>query len=291
MKVYKLRQGLSPVRAITKEQFEYDTKKSAPWYQKNQRGDYSQFAVCPACDNPIQIIALYKRRKDNRPCYGKHVKKSVPGISMYIQDRYDTCPYANPSMIRDKNTLRYETDAIGRQVLFFLREQFDRVVYILEQQTGIHIGLSLARNMLESFIGMKGHLYVGTNVCNLPWMFAYMTDAQSLFGKFIKNNEELSSKFKSDSHVFVNEKGQVLSSGGFVNINFCFINHKVSTKDNSINESIEFIVFVEDKEIYSKKLEVDTMYFHNLVNLPPERAYRNQKLLAIARELLPERQE
>ncbi|GAB1255377.1 hypothetical protein Defa_28640 [Desulfovibrio sp. TH_2024_36128] len=59
MHVYKLKTGLQPIKLIEKEQFERDTGKQSPWYQKN--GDEMvQYAVCPACDNPIQIIALYK---------------------------------------------------------------------------------------------------------------------------------------------------------------------------------------------------------------------------------------
>lgn len=60
MDIYKLRPGLSPVHKIGREQFEEDTGKKAPWYQE-EGNETIQFAVCPACNNPIRIIALYKR--------------------------------------------------------------------------------------------------------------------------------------------------------------------------------------------------------------------------------------
>ena len=42
------------------------------------------------------------------------------------------------------------------------------------------------------------------------------------------------------------------------------------------------------KEIFVKTLTVDQTYFLNLVNLSKEKSYRNNKLIEIAKEIMPD---
>ena len=56
MDTYKLRPKWTKINTISKENFEKDTGKLEPYYQVDRD---SQYAVCPACDNPISIIGLY----------------------------------------------------------------------------------------------------------------------------------------------------------------------------------------------------------------------------------------
>lgn len=48
---------------IEKTLFEKKTQKQAPFYQKSERQNHEtcQFAICPECNNPVQIIGLYKK--------------------------------------------------------------------------------------------------------------------------------------------------------------------------------------------------------------------------------------
>ena len=288
MNVCKLRPGLHPIHVISKEQFESDTKMESPWYQANQQGVKAQFAVCPACDNPIQIVAMYERSKNSPACHGRHVPRTVPRIAVYDQQSYDACPYANPGALHADARIA-EGSQRGKDILQLLRQEFDRVIYILQQVTGVRISDALAKNMLQSFLSMRGHLYMGTTLCNLPWMFGYMAAAQSLYGRMLHEDSPLMLKLKNNARVLIEGNGQVKSANGsFLDITFCFMHHAIAQAGTSIRETLKFVVSIDQSEIYQERVEIDTMYFHNLVNLPPERARRNERLLSIAQELLPE---
>ena len=242
--------------------------------------------------------ALYERHENSPSPYGKHTPKTVAGLATYNQIAYDDCPYAHPGMELDRARRRPETDPRGRDILQLLRGQFDRVIYIIQRDTGIIISPALAKNLLDSFLGMQGHLYVGTNLCNLPWMFAYMTTSQTLFGRKIKQDCELMGALKGHDKIFITQESKVSAKktteesnqtppkNEFLDINFCFVEHKISSKGSSHEETIKFLVNVSGKEIFHKTILIDSVYFHNLVNLPPERANRDEWLLGIAAEMI-----
>ena len=61
MKKFKLRTGKNQVYSLTKEVYEKVTLLRKPYRQQEKDGSTHYFAVCPACDNPIQIIGLYAK--------------------------------------------------------------------------------------------------------------------------------------------------------------------------------------------------------------------------------------
>ena len=66
--------------------------------KKNEKITYK--AVCPACDNPIQIIGLFKREEEvKRKPYGRHTTIDLPGLTVYSEEDYLNCPYHNPNHI------------------------------------------------------------------------------------------------------------------------------------------------------------------------------------------------
>lgn len=46
---------------IERELFEEKTRKRYPYYQENEKKEIEQFGICPECNNPVQIIGLYKK--------------------------------------------------------------------------------------------------------------------------------------------------------------------------------------------------------------------------------------
>lgn len=60
MDVYKLRIEDTESKTIDKDRFESETFRREPWYQPGSAGKLAQFAVCPACDNPVQLVGLYE---------------------------------------------------------------------------------------------------------------------------------------------------------------------------------------------------------------------------------------
>ena len=66
------------------------------------------YAVCPECDNPIQLIGLNRRELDagHRRPYAKHIKRDVPGVAEYDGKAYLECPYSDPGYHRDPGSRR-----------------------------------------------------------------------------------------------------------------------------------------------------------------------------------------
>ena len=56
MRKFKLRTGVSNPYEINAENFEKLTLKQDPYHKEGKDGVPRDFGVCPACDNPIQLI-------------------------------------------------------------------------------------------------------------------------------------------------------------------------------------------------------------------------------------------
>ena len=97
MKIFKLKVGSSKIYELNKNIFELQTKQKKPYYTFNNSNEQIQYAVCPACDNPIQIIGLYKKLKNTDKPYGRHCIHSVARLAEYNQQAYDFCPYSKKS--------------------------------------------------------------------------------------------------------------------------------------------------------------------------------------------------
>jgi hypothetical protein len=62
--VFKVKPGMSRIYPVSRENYEAATGQGEK-YRKEGRGGESYFAVCPACDNPIQMIGLYRNTAES----------------------------------------------------------------------------------------------------------------------------------------------------------------------------------------------------------------------------------
>ena len=276
MDIFKLQRGIATVYPIDVFTFEKNTGKKAPYYQINTNGKYSQFAICPACDNPIQIHSLYKKFENSPRPYGIHAGKAIEGIGHHNVEDYLSCIYANPNLLQNRNARVPNGNAKSLQNIELLKENFDRVVYILEKELEFRISPSLAEKMLVSFLDMEGHLYVGTNFTNLPWMFAYQTVAQNMFGVFVKETSALYNILLQQTKFCIKD-GQIQKEKEFFKLDFYFINHRIvrNNETREFEESIDFIVANNNLEIFNKKIVVDQTYFYNIIHA--EKTYRREE--------------
>lgn len=93
MRRFKLHTGKAKVYDLTKEIYLSETKKDAHYSITGKDGCKRNFAVCPACDNPIQILGLYKKLANTDKPYGKHYNHSIT-IATHNETTYRLCPYA-----------------------------------------------------------------------------------------------------------------------------------------------------------------------------------------------------
>lgn len=144
MRRFKLRTGRNPVYDLTRENYRELTKKKSIYTGYGQDGRIRNFAVCPVCDNPIQIIGLYKQVKNTPDPYGKHYSKSIP-LAEYNATKYQFCPYASHTYVLNKESLKEEMTNNELELYNTMRDYFDQVIYVHEKVMGIQITYKMAR--------------------------------------------------------------------------------------------------------------------------------------------------
>lgn len=289
MDIYKLNTGSCPVKKINVQNFEADTNKQSPYYINEK----TQYAVCPRCDNPIQIIGLYTNLKNTDKPYGKHGKKDILNVAVYNQEAYDCCPLANPQRPAPA-ARKLSAEGVPNTLLILMQEEFDRIVYILRKETGISFSKNLLSSMLTTFRDSNGYLYRWGSISNLPWIFAHMSFSKSLYAQKIKQDSELWKAIKKEAiNADFDEDNRLIKkidAGWMPEISFCFLHHIFSRTGE--NEQIIFRVTQDAKDkrpenaliIFQKTLDIDQEYFINLINLPEGRSRRETRLLDLAHD-------
>ncbi len=291
----KLKIGVSPIIEITKENFEQRTAKREPYYSIPGDENSQQYAVCPKCDNPVQIIGLYKKLKNTDRPFGKHLAHAIVKLAEYDHEEYLFCPYANPNK-RNGHAKRSETNKMAKAILSLLHDQFDRVIEILSKSIDICISEGLAESMLKNYLQAEGYLYSGATLMNLPWFFGYVVNAQSLFGRNIVEGSELQLAIeeKCSSVMLVPSKPKYVKIGKkenqFVNLHFCLIHHTQTIHEDDLRETIVFWVHqgngTPPETVYKKIIEVDSSYFSNILSYTHEKSKLDMRLLEIADKLI-----
>ncbi|AZD25457.1 hypothetical protein C4K24_6199 [Pseudomonas chlororaphis subsp. aurantiaca] len=298
MDVYKLRIEDTESKIIDKDLFEAETFRREPWYQPGSGDKLAQFAVCPACDNPVQLVGLYELPPNVKNPYGKHATKSIQGIAPFDGEARNDCPYFKPRQHK-KSDRKAGFDGVPRKILKLLIEQFDRVVYILEKQTQVVLSEKALRGMLQRYKGERGYLYTGATLRNVPWIFAYMSDATRLFGQKIDGNVELVKAIASEVlGAEIGENGRLGTKNlpgskvPFIDLKMSFIRHRI-VKDNEASglvESMEFVVSQPCKGelvyIHKDVIKFDPDWFERLIRMPGDHPYRRMDRVNVAREEL-----
>lgn len=298
MDVYKLRIEHTAAKPIDKDSFEEDTRCREPWYQDGSGNRRSQFAVCPACDNPVQLVGLYELPANVKKPFGKHTVAGVLGVASLDVEARDNCPYYQPR--QHKQTARKSRfDGIPRKIVALLIEQFDRVVYVLEKQTQVVLSLNALRGMLGRYKGEAGYLYTGATLRNVPWVFAYMSDATPLFAQKVKGNTELTDAIgvhvpeaEVDAYGRLKTKGKPGTKGAFIDLKMSFIRHRIAKDNEAVGllETMELVVSLGRKgglaDIHNQVITFDPDWFERLIRLPIDHVNRRMDRVELAREVL-----
>ncbi|ORL50919.1 hypothetical protein [Pseudomonas putida] len=298
MDVYKLRIEDTESKIIDKEGFEAGTFRREPWYQPGSAGKLAQFAVCPACDNPVQLVGLYELPPNVKNPFGKHATRSIRGIAPFDGDARNDCPYFQPRQHK-KTERKTRFDGVPRKILKLLIEQFDRVVYILEKETHLVLSENALRGMLQRYKGERGYLYTGATLRNVPWIFAYMSDATRLFGQKVSGNAELVKAIGSkvpgaeiSSAGRLGSKNVPGSKAPYFDLKMSFIRHRIvkDSEASGLLESMEFVVSQprngELEHIHKEIIKFDPAWFESLIRMPVDHPYRRMDRVQWAREEL-----
>lgn len=286
MNVYKLCIEHTAAKSITKEAFEEETRCREPWYQDGSNNRRSQFAICPACDNPIQLIGLYELPANVGKPYGKHTVSGIQGLASSNPEAREHCPYFKPRQ-HDKTARKQRFDGTPQKILTLLIEQFDRVAYIIEKQTKVVFSSNALKGMLERYKGERGYMYTGATLRNVPWIFAYMSDATDLFAQKIVDNAKLSGAIiERAPEARIDENGRLSANERpgekkpFVDLKLSFIQHRITrdAEDAGLTENMELVVSRLQHgtltNIHQEAIEFDHDWFERLIQLPVDHKHR-----------------
>lgn len=290
---FKVKPGKVQAHPIDRVNVERLLGRRRPWFQQGQlRGDDRHFAVCPYCDNPVQLIGLYKPTE--RAPHGSHTGKAVDGFTFDALDMA-FCPYKLKRRKLGKDSRRKPGPAT-RKLIDLAISEFDRIVLILYGDFGFRFSDAFAKRMLDQWFSSEAYLYTGAHLRNLPWMIAYFSPAQNLYGQAVGGNAELAEKIRTlVPSAGISALGVLEKGSAWYSLSIQFLNHKVSVDDESgsLSESLVLRVqnFTNTNEpekapiVYQRQIVFDPDRFESLMQTPPERAKRNKALLDIARDV------
>ena len=261
MDYYKLKPKSTDYRKITKENFEADTDRNKLYYPKNKK---SQYAVCPACDNPITIIGLYNPDTKVRP-YGKHYPKSVDNLAVYNRFRYESCPYASHVWEDTKRVRKKEIDGISKEVIEFMNTNFDSVIRLLRKFTGIIFNDKLIEEMLQQFFCVEGYNYHHINIANCAWIFGYMQWRVKFYGMKLDKSHEVYQAISQHPLVKL-ENDTILTNNGFIIPEFYLMLHKTKKKNNRTSEYITYCIDINDDKVFRKEYKIDLELMSSILN-------------------------
>ncbi len=297
MDQFKLKVGVAPAYQITRKNFEEQTLKKTPYVQK-ERNRISNYAVCPKCDNPIQIVGLQKNTSEaGRKPYGRHNKGSIANLARYSEIDYQDCPFSNPSWKKSSGK-RPAGSPLANKMLTTMKSEFDIIIKIMRQKTDLEISRNLARKMLENYMLDEGWLYRQATLNNLPWILGESSPAIPLFGQFIKRESGLYQAIHTNCEQVVLEASPLTDNyvqvrnkpGEFINLSFIFYNHHQEIINDGMQESIDFWVFGKnqehvDVEIFRKTIPITE---NDLIAAIQKYGtnFRDESLLEIAKEII-----
>lgn len=150
-----------------------------------------------------------------------------------------------------------------------MRHHLHLVVVTLEKATGINLTDGLIAEMLDDFKSSQGHKYKCITLYNLPFGFAYMTEARDLWS--VKVDDALADAITQKSDGFeVDEYNKVRrkQSAKGTSLRFYFNNHRLGNEDCG-SDFIDLVVAEiqnstkTSKVLYTKPLDYDSAFFFN----------------------------
>ncbi|MHC8313663.1 hypothetical protein ACYZUC_29250 [Pseudomonas sp. GT1P32] len=268
MNVFSLKSDPDNPLPLTEQGYNQKTRRDYPYVQEIN-GQIKPFALCPACKNPILLVNRTVPTTQAQILYAKHTGYDVKGLANHVEAEYLDCELANPAKF--DNQARRTNGKRNNAVRDAMRHHLDLVIQTLESTIGIKFTDDVINAMVSDFAGNRGYEYQAITLFNLPFGFAYMTEAKDLYGCKVKDEiaksiDEKSQGFSFKKY-FENYTVTRIPNRTGTNLRLYFNQHK--TGELPGKDSIQMVVIEKGpavdqaKELYKATVEFDGAKFYN----------------------------
>ncbi len=274
MNIFALKNNPKKPIKLTIGNYNKKTKRELPYVQ-TVKGEIKSYAICPDCNNPILLVNRYVASTQSETLYARHVPYPVHDIADYNQSEYGNCDLKNPTRL-DSKIRRTKTNK-NNELKEIFEQYIDLIILTLETTLQLKLTDNVIQSMIDHFKKNKGYEYKAVNMYNLPLAFAYMTEAQDLYGCYSSDSNlnqaiiEKSADFELFKTRYDKHGIKRKSNHKSHKLRFFFSEHTIKQEedDTYVSESITFNI-VEYKDsvenapiIYSKKIFIDKSKFFN----------------------------
>ena len=193
MKEIKFTTNYEPVLSFSDKDFKTKYEERVgnnPGYIQVVSGETKHLALCPRCNNPVAILGIYKKI-DVAP-HARHAKGiNIPNVVQYDEYKFQHCPYHKKRANYIKEYVP-ETEEPQRQELYKIaKEHYDKAIYLLQEEIGIYITLTMAETLAENYVIMRAYNYIDATIYNIPWYLIYSFTGFPLYHMIIRKNTTL----------------------------------------------------------------------------------------------------
>ncbi|WIW71474.1 hypothetical protein [Anaerosinus gibii] len=231
---------------LTRENFIQKTHKQFPFYQDAKKYENPYFAICPACNNPIQIINLFgaqyrEETTGKTNMHGRHFLRDIKGLPKYNQLNYDGCPLHKPTAFKIAKIR--ENKLVNEEIKKLIEDNRRKLASDIRDITGILLKNERIYQMIDDYIVAKDYCYTHTNKYNIPYSILYTRKAIKLFGQRIGSTElgeKIHLAIKENSENFdVKERRIIKKVDEFVLPYLLVSNHRINGSKQYMTICIE----------------------------------------------------
>lgn len=278
MNIFKLKPDSNEIFKLTVHNYEHQTHKKSPYYDMSgKEGRY--YAVCPSCNNPIQIYKLYKDTTEGQGLHARHFGKSIYRLAVYNEKRYLACELSNPESFGGGNKRKNTKKA--NELLTLIKEYPDVLFNEIRKISGIGFSYKKFDTMLKHFMKSEGYYYTAINKFNLPYGFLYMQKSVNLYRGFLHkyspHANEIKEAIKNSKYHTVMGEEIKKKIDDFAALDFYLTNH--SAKGTTETIELRIVESAKDYEqiIFKKKIPVDKFSFMNKVSKLKDRSNEDKE--------------
>lgn len=212
MDTFKLTPGVGREIPITEDNYFRATQRHELYCSTAQSGNALYLAVCPECDNPIEIRNLGAvhdvNRDDPKKPFGKHYVFTVPGLAVANRTAYENC--SKRGHVTLGTSEHRSNDRYNKELLRTLVDHAAVIRELLADALGVTVGQRLFERLVDQFVRRSAYKCKGVQVSNLPYAIAYWAENQSIWKQVVRD-PALRAAIKDSGlgYFYVNENNQI----------------------------------------------------------------------------------